>query len=269
MIMTTNDSIARVSFLLVGAATATICLHAVLRICIPFPISFNVDDLSFTDHLVIWICRGLGSLRMLAYLLLAGWIGQLLQKTSLGSSRFFRSLLIALSTVGLGLYVWGSYVCIIPTYFLGGIMVSAITMGFLLHPERIKQHDTVELIALAVVLAFTYIAMDNMLERHRWTDFPAMLAFVYFIILLAYAPEVQRLMNGHWVKSTIITLSILSFIDVVFGLTRSGWMNIFYLLPVWAVAVQPVIIYPFILLWQKKHKNDDRTRSKNKLEIIL
>ena len=261
--MKTKASLTYASYFLVGVTTATICLYALLRICIPFPTSFNVEDLSFTDHLAIWIRRGLGSLRMLAYLLLAGWIGQLLQKTSLGSSRFFRTLLIALSVFGLGLYVWGSYVCYIPTYFLGGIMVSAITMGFLLHPECIKQHDTVELIALAVVLTFTYIAMDNMLERHRWTDFPVMLAFVFIMILLAYDPEVQRLMDEHWVKPAIITLSILSFIDVVFGLTRSGWMNIYYLLPVWALFVQPTVVYLFILLYRKKHPQNEENHEPN------
>lgn len=255
--MTTQQFLSRSSLFLVGVATAIICLHALLRICIPYPSAFNVEVLSFTDHFAIWIRRGTGSLRMLAYLLLAGWIGQLLQKTSLGSSRFFRVFLITLSAVGLGLYVWGSYICYIPTYFLGGIMISSLTMGLLLQPERIKPHDTAELIALAIVLAFTYIAMDNLMERHRWTDFPAMLAFVYIILQLAYAPAVQRLMDGHWVKPTIITLSILSFIDVVFGLTRSGWMNIYYLLPIWALLIQPVIVYPFIILWQKKHKRDD------------
>lgn len=252
--MTTKSSLTRASYFLVGVATATICLHALLRFCIPFPTSFNAEDLSFTDHLAIWIRRGMGSLRMLAYLLLAGWIGQLLQKTSLGASRFVRVTLIALSAIGLGLNVWGSYVSFMPTYFLGGIMVSALTIGFLLHPERIKPHDRAELIAFAIVLAFTYIAMDNLMERHRWTDFPAMLAFVYVMLLLAYDPSVQRLMDGRWVKPTVITLSILSFIDVVFGLTRNGFMNIYYLLPVWAVIVQPVVVYPFIWIWRKKHQ---------------
>ena len=49
---------------------------------------------------------------------------------------------------------------------------------------------------------------------------PALLAFLYIELLLAYAPTVHRLMDGRWVKPTIITLSILSFIDVMFGLTR-------------------------------------------------
>ena len=66
------------------------------------------------------------------------------------------------------------------------------------------------------------------------------------MLLLAYAPVVQRLMDGRWLKPTIITLSILSFIAVIIGLTRCRWMSINYLLPVWALLVQPVIVYPFI-----------------------
>lgn len=162
-----------------------------------------------------------------------------------GTSRFFRILLVALSVLGLGLYAWGSYRNYLPQYFQGGIMVSALTMGFLFHPERVKPHDTAELVALAIVMAISCVALDT-LDRHRWTDFPAMLAFVYFMLLLAYAPVVLSKMDSRWVKPTIITLSILSFIAVVIALTRCRWMSIYYLLPVWALIVQPVIVYPFI-----------------------
>ena len=239
---------------LVGVAVAVICLQALLRVCLPFPFSFHVEGYTFADHLAIWIRRGMGSLRMLAYLLLAGWIGQLLQRTTLGSSRFLRITLIVLSTLGLGLYVWGSYNCYNPP-FLGGLIVSAMTLGLLLHPERILSHDTAELVVLALVLAVSFIAVDNTAERHQWLVFPASLAFVYLMILLAYAPTVQPLMDGRWVNPTIVTLSILSFIVVVVGLFQTRSLSIYYLLPVWAVLIQPVVVYPFILLWRKRNAN--------------
>lgn len=238
---------------LVGVAAAVISLYAILRACLPFPFSFHVEDYAFADHLVIWIRRGMGSLRMLAYLLLAGWIGQLLQRTSLGSSRVSRIIFIVLSAIGLGLYVWGSYICYTPPCFLGGIIVSAMTLGLLLHPERINSHDTAALVILSLVLAVSFIALDNTAERHRWMAFPASLAFVYLMLLLAYAPAVQHLMDGRWLKPTIVTLSILSFIVVVVGLFQTRSLSTYYLLPVWAVLIQPVVVYPFILLWGKRN----------------
>ncbi len=245
----------RTSRFLVGMAVALICLYAILRACLPFPFSFHVEGYTFADHLVIWIWRGMGSLRFLAYLLLAGWIGQLLQRTALGASRIVRIILIALSAIGLGLYVWGSYICYNPPYFLGGIIVSAMTLGLLLHPERINSHDTAALVILSLVLAVSFIALDNTAERHRWLDFPAALAFVYLMLQLAYAPAVQRLMGGRWVKPTILTLSILSVIIVLVGLLQTRSLSIYYLLPVWAVLIQPVVVYPFILLWRKRNEN--------------
>ena len=249
--MNSSTPFSYASRFLVGVAVAVICLQALLRVCLPFPFSFHVEGFTFADHLAIWIRRGMGSLRMLAYLLLAGWIGQLLQRTSLGSSRFLRITLIVLSTLGLGLYVWGSYISYNPPYFLGGLIVSAMTLGLLLHPERIHSHDTAELVVLALVLAVSFIAVDNTAERHQWLVFPASLAFVYLMILLAYAPTVQPLMDGRWVNPTIVTLSILSFIVVVVGLFQTRSLSIYYLLPVWAVLIQPVVVYPFILLWRK------------------
>lgn len=245
----------RTSRFLVGIAVALICLYVVLRACLPFPFSFNVEGYTVADHLVIWIRRGMGSLRFLAYLLLAGWIGQLLQRTALGASRIVRIILIVLSAIGLGLYVWGSYICYTPPYFLGGIIVSAMTLGFLLHPERINSHGKAELVVLTLVMAVSFIALDNTAERHRWLDFPASLAFVYYMILLANAPSVQRLMDGRWVKPTVVILSIISFIVVLVGLFQASPLRIYYLLPVWAVLIQPVVVYPFILLWRKRNEN--------------
>lgn len=253
--MNSSTPFSYASRFLVGVAVAVVCLQALLRVCLPFPLSFHVEGYTFADHLAIWIWRGTGSLRMLAYLLLAGWIGQLLQRTALGASRIVRIILIALSAIGLGLYVWGSYICYNPPYFLGGIIVSAMTLGLLLHPERINSHDTAALVILSLVLAVSFIALDNTAERHRWLDFPAALAFVYLMLQLAYAPAVQRLMGGRWVKPTILTLSILSVIVVLVGLLQTRSLSIYYLLPVWAVLIQPVVVYPFILLWRKRNEN--------------
>ena len=245
----------RTSRFLVGMAVALICLYAILRACLPFPFSFHVEGYTFADHLVIWIWRGMGSLRMLAYLLLAGWIGQLLQRTAPGSSRVSRIIFIALSAIGLGLYVWGSYISYNPPYFLGCIIVSAMTLGFLLHPERINSHGKAELVILTLVMAVSFIAVDNTAERHQWLCIPASLSFIYLMLLLAYAPAIQRLMGGRWVKPTIVTLSILSFIVILVGLFQTRSLSIYYLLPVWAVLIQPVVVYPFILLWRKRNAN--------------
>jgi hypothetical protein len=130
-----------------------------------------------------------------------------------------------------------------------------MTLGLLLHPERINSHDTAALVILSLVLAVSFIALDNTAERHRWLDFPAALAFVYLMLQLAYAPAVQRLMGGRWVKPTILTLSILSVIVVLVGLLQTRSLSIYYLLPVWAVLIQPVVVYPFILLWRKRNEN--------------
>lgn len=240
---------------LVGVATAIICLQFLVHLCVPFPDPFSVENYTHFDHLKIWLLRGLGSLRMPALVMLAVWVGQSLQRAVPNPGRGVRVVLYALSALLLVLYIWGRYTYYLPPGYMGCCLVWAMVIGFLVHPDRIKPHDTAELVIIVLGLTFTYIAISNAMDRHRWADFPAILTFSYYILLLANAPEVQRRMDGRWVRPTLVTLSVLSFAAVLSSLLQIHWLlSAHYLLPVWAVLVQPFVICSFTQLFGKKRR---------------
>lgn len=238
---------------LVGVATAIICLQFLVHLCVPFPDPFGVGNHTLFDHFEIWLLRSLGSLKILALAVLAAWVGQSLQRAIPNPGRGLRVVLYALSALLLVLYIWGRYTYYLPPGYMGCCLVWAMILGLLLHPDRIRPHDTAELVVIVLALAFTYIAISNAMDRHRWMDFPTILAFAYYMILLANAPEVQRRMDGRWVRPTLITLSVLSFAAVVINLVQTSWLlSACYLLPVWAVLVQPLVFCPLIQFWCRR-----------------
>ncbi len=247
--------LSRSSRFLVGVATAIICLRFLVCDAVPYP-DENVDAFTFANHLAIWLHHGMGSLMALAEMLLAGWIGQLLQRVIPNRSRAFRFLLICLAALCFALYIWASCVYYLPPHFAGCRLAIAMILGFLMHPEHIQRHDMAELIAIVVILAFSYVALtSSAMMRHRWTDLPLALAFVWFTILLANAKNVQQLMGGRWVTPAVAVLSVLSFVAAIWYFIECfNWLSFGYLLPGWFVLIQPLVVYTFIRLWRVKHE---------------
>ena len=247
--------LSRSSRFLVGVATAIICLRFLVCDAVPYP-DENVDAFTFANHLAIWLHHGMGSLMALAEMLLAGWIGQLLQPVILNRIRAFRIVLICVAALCFVLYIWASCAYYLPQHFAGCRLAIAMILGFLMHPERIQRHDIAELIVISIILAFSYVALtSSAMQRHRWMDLPLALAFVYYMILMANVEGVQRLMEGRWVTPAVAVLSVLSFVAAIWYFIECfNWLPFDYLLPGWFVLIQPLVVYPFIRLWRVKHE---------------
>ena len=239
------------SIFLVGISTAIIVLQFIVRELIPFPFVSDTDTLTTFEHLRIWIIIGLGESKTLAILLLATWVGQLLQFRFPAPSKVAKCILWTIAVLGLALFVYGLQTQWMPIRFFGGCIVAALIQGYMTKADPSSQRRTSELVLTCIVFAILFIGLHS-IERHRWFGILAMMPFSYYMLHLSYDISIQRLMEKQWIKPTITVLSVLSFLVAVFILTRSRWISIYYLVPLWVVILQPLTVYPFIRRWTKK-----------------
>ena len=158
------------SCFLVGVAVVTILLSRLLCWLLPY------------DNGYIWIILGLGELWLLGFLILCGWAGQILRKVWPHPTKGLQIVLLVVAIVAVLLY---AFKCAYPHngYFWLMILGCAI-LSYLMPFERVRQHDTAELIVMTAVLAFLFAACFGV-ERHRWVQIPAALCLLYYIILLS------------------------------------------------------------------------------------
>lgn len=240
---------------LVGVATAIIVLQFLARELIPFPFVSDTETLTTGEHLRIWIIIGLGECKTLAILLLATWVGQLLQQRFPSPSKTTQRTLFVIALLGLALFVYGLQTRWMPIRFLGGCYVAAIIQGYLTKPDISSQRRTSELALTCIAFALLFIGLHR-LERHRWFWIFAMMPFCYYMLRLSYDSTIQRLMEKPWVWPTVKVLSILSLLCSLYFLVRYIWNGPLlydFLIPIWVVVLQPAVVYPFILRWQKNH----------------
>ena len=238
---------------LVGVATAIIILQFIARKLIPFPFVSDTDMLTTGEHLRIWIIIGLGECKTLAILLLATWVGQLLQHRFPEPSKVAKWILWSISILSLALFVYGLQTKWLPVRFFGGCLVAALIQGYLTKADSSSQRRTSELVLTCIAFALLLIGL-HYLERHRWFWIFSMMPFAYYMLRLSYDLTIQNLMEKRWVRATVIVLSIISFFCAIYVLISNwGWLSFNYLIPIWCVILQPVVVYPFIRRWQKKH----------------
>lgn len=243
------------SYFLVGVATAIIVLHFIISRLIPYPFVPDTASLTNAEHLSIWIRTSLGESRSLAILLLATWVGQLLQQSFPSPSKAIRRTLFVIALLCLALFVYGLQTRWMPIRFLGGCYVAAIFQGYLTKPDISSQRRSSELLLTCIAFAMLFIGL-HCLERHRWFWIFAMMPFCYYMLRLSYDSTVQRLIEKLWVWPTVKALSILSLICSLYFLVMyicNGPLMYDFLVPVWVVVLQPIVVYPFIRRWQKKH----------------
>lgn len=247
--MNTNRS----SYFLVGVATAIIVLQFIASRLIPFPFVSDTDTLTTGEHLRIWLIIGLGECKTLAILLLATWVGQLLQHRFPNPSKAAKGILWSIAVLSLGLFVYGVQTKWLPVRFFGGCLVAALIQGYLTKAETLTPRQTRELVLTCVAFALLFIGL-HYLERHRWIWIFAMMPFSYYMLRLSYDSNIQRLMEKKWVWPTVKVLAILSFFCAIYVLIcKWSWLSFDYLIPVWSVILQPVVAYPFIRHWQMQH----------------
>ena len=250
--MDNRNPLAASSRFLVGVATVIIVLHFIARELIPFPFASDTSTLTAGEHLCIWAIVVLSELKSLAILLLASWIGQLFQKRFPDPSKLIIWILRTIAVAGLAMYGYGTLTQWLPVRYFGGCIVAALIQGYLVRVDGIPQRSVRELALSCAALALAFLGF-HCIERHRWLSLFAMMPFTYFMLHLAHETAVRRLMEKHWVRPTVIVLSVLSFLCSVFILIQNHWLSIYYLIPLWVVVLQPVVVYPFIRQWQKKH----------------
>lgn len=252
---------------LVGVATLLITLQLIAQYTITVDHIYPVDSQKLGDHILNWINIGLSQLWLLALTMLAAWIGQLLQKAFPNPSRSIKNVLIVIAVICLGFYIYGCVVTFWPRWFFGSCLFGAFVIGYLVHIEKITSHDTAELIAIVLSLALVYTT-TCLLPRHRWIDYFVLMPFVYYVVLLSNAPFVKQVMGKGWVAPVLIVLSTVSFISALIYVFRvKSWIRLEFLLPLWALIIQPLIVYPVSLLCEKyscKEKSTDSCHQKEK-----
>lgn len=240
---------------LIIVATAIIVLQFLANQLIPYPYVSDTGTLTTEDHLCLWIIVGLAELKTLAVLLLATWIGQLLQRRFPHPRNSVKSALRIIAAAGLALFGYGLLVQWLPPRFFGGCIIAALIQGYLVNAESVPQRRTRELALTCAALALAFLGF-HCIVRHRWLSLFAMMPFLYYMLLLSYDNTVRRLMERPWARTAATVLSALSFLCAAYLLARSichNWISIHYLAPLWTVLLQPLTVYPFILRWQKKH----------------
>ena len=253
--MVTRNTLSASSHFLVGVSTAVIVLQFIARQLIPFPIVSDTDTLTAFEHLKNWILIGLGESITLAILMLATWVGQLLQMRFPNPSKSTRWALWSVALIALVLYIYGTLTRWLPPCFFGGCFVDAILQGYLVKVDRLQTENSINLIPTCAALALAFLGF-HCIERHRWLSLFVILPFAYYTLRLSYDTTIQRLMEKPWVWPTIKVLSILAFLCAIYYLICSWtWLSYDYLIPIWCVILQPMVVYPFIRLWQKNHKN--------------
>ncbi|MBR5100186.1 MAG: hypothetical protein IKX34_02645, partial [Bacteroidales bacterium] len=162
-------------------------------------------------------------------------------------------ILWSISILSLALFVYGLQTKWLPVRFFGGCLVAALIQGYLTKADSSSQRRTSELVLTCIAFALLLIGL-HYLERHRWFWIFSMMPFAYYMLRLSYDLTIQNLMEKRWVRATVIVLSIISFFCAIYVLISNwGWLSFNYLIPIWCVILQPVVVYPFIRRWQKKH----------------
>ena len=245
-----NNAPTASSRFLVSIATAVIVLKFLAHMLIDIHPVYPSETATLGDHLCNWILTALNIWRLLALLLLAAWIGLLLRHVFPNPSRTSRIILPAVAVAGLTLYSYGVLTQWMPLPFFGGCIVAAMVQGYLFTPGRYAEHRPVESALMSVAMAIVCLGLF-LLDRHRPLTIFGMMPFVYYMLLLAHSRPIRRLMTRRWVHSAVSILSVLSYAIAVFDLTKTHSLDINYCLPIWAVLLQPVVVYPFMLLWRK------------------
>ena len=248
-----DKSLTLASRFLVGVATSVIVLHFLANLVMDVHQVYPEDEPALLEHFCNWTLIPLSTLKHLSILLLAAWIGQLLRCAFPNPSKPWFVILSVIAITGLALYCYGVLTNMWPLYFFGGCIVAAMFQGYVFDPGRAVEHRPMESAVMSVTMAIVCLGLF-LLDRHRTITVFGMMPFVYYMLLLAYSGPVQRHMSRGWVSNAVMILSVLSFIAVILSLPNRRTMSIRYLLPVWSVIVQPVVVYPFIMLYQKKHQ---------------
>ena len=158
------------SCFLVGVAVVTILLSRLL--CWLLPNNEGYD----------WILLGLGEMYRLGFLILCGWAGRILRHVWTNPAK---GLQIVLLVVAIAAVMFYAFNCAYPhNVFFWLMMLGCAILSYLMPFERVRQHDTAELIVMTAVLALLFAACFGV-ERHRWVQIPAALSFLYYIILLS------------------------------------------------------------------------------------
>ena len=158
------------SCFLVGVAVAFIVLSWLLCTLLPYNEGYN------------WIILGLGEMYRLGFLILCGWVGQIFRKVWPNHAKGLQIVLLVVAVAAVLLYASQCSYLPIRLYWL--MMLGCAILSYLMPFERIRQHDTAELIVMTAVLALLFAACFGV-ERHRWVQIPAALSFLYYIILLS------------------------------------------------------------------------------------
>ena len=243
--MATNTNHSQSSRFLVGVATATIVLVALITYLY---FSFSPNGGS------TWIIISLGELSQLACLLLCGWVGQILRKAHPSPGMGLQIALLVIAILGILWYgIWWQLIEEPVNSFFYLMMLGCGILSNLLPLERIKEHNKTELVVMALVMAFLYAACYGV-ESHRWAQIPAVICFLYYTILLSREQAMERFVSSRWVKPALIALSTLAFAAVLYRLIGNfHWSLGNDLSNFCKFLVQPLVVYPFIYIWKKKH----------------
>lgn len=248
--MTTKTNLSKSSRFLVGVATATIVMVALIT---NLYFSFSPNGGS------TWVIIGLGELSQLACLILCGWVGHILRTAFPNPAKGLRIALLVIAILGILWYgIWWTLIEEPVNSFFYLMMLGCCILSYLMPLERVKEHNKTELVVMAIVMALLYAACYGV-ESHRWAQIPAAICFLYYFILLSHEYAVERLMDGRWVKPALILLSVLAFAAVLYRLISNfHWSLGNDLSNICKLLVQPLVVYPFICIWRKR-----RTIQKN------
>ena len=236
--MTTTTSLSQSSRFLVGVATATIVLVALITYLY---FSFSPNGGS------TWIIISIGELSQLACLLLCAWVGQILRTALPNPAKELRIALFILAILGILWYgLWWELIEEPVNSFFYLMMLGCGILSYLMPLDCVKEHNKIELMVMTIVMALLYAACYGV-ESHRWAQIPAALCFLYYIILLSHEQSVERFVDGRWVKPVLIVLSALAFAAVLYRMISNfHWSFGNDLSNFCKLLVQPLVVYPFI-----------------------
>ncbi|MBR4133966.1 MAG: hypothetical protein IKU04_05535 [Bacteroidales bacterium] len=237
---------------LVIIATTIFVLQCMALHLLPFPFVSDTSMLTAGEHLRIWTVVALSEWKTLAILLLATWVGQLLRQRFPDPPPAAKWILRAIAVASLAMYGYGILTQWLPVRYFGGCIFAALIQGYLVRVDGITQHSTRELSLTCAALALAFLGF-HCIERHQWLALFTMMPFTYYMLLLSHNAAVRRLMEKPWVRPAVFVLSVLSFICAAYALGQAcgHWLSIHYLVPLWALLLQPLTVYPFIFNWRK------------------
>lgn len=244
--MTTKTNLSQSSLFLVGVATAAIVLVALITYLY---FSFSPNSGS------TWIIISLGELNQLACLLLCAWVGQILRTARSNPAKGLQIALFVIAILGILWYgIWWELIEEPVNSFFYLMMLGCGILSYLMPLERVKEHNNIELVVMAIVMALLYAACYGV-QSHRWVQIPAALCFLYYIILLSREQAMERFVGGSWVKPVMIVLSVLAFAAVLYHLISNfHWILGNDLSNFCKLLVLPLVVYPIIYIWKKNKK---------------